>query len=161
MDFLRRLASGLPRRIISGDNGEPYLERYAVLVLGADANPWFSLYLHRFVGSDPDRGLHDHPWAWAAGIVLAGHYFEERHGGRSVVRRGVGSVGCFGPSYQHRVVLPAPVFECWTVFAHGSRVKGWGFWRSVAEANGSHRAFIYRAMSSGPEVNAHAGWWRR
>lgn len=153
------LVDRLPRRVITGDRGAPYLERYAVLVLGRDENPWFSLYLHRFVSSDPDRGLHDHPWAWAAGVVLAGHYWEERFG-LPPVRRAVGSLGWFGPSYQHRVVLPEESGECWTLFCHGRRVSGWGFWRVIEKVNGDHRAIIYRAMAKGPADNQHGGWWK-
>ena len=35
-------------------------------------------YLHRFVNSDPDRGLHDHPWNRAVSLVLTGGYDEQR-----------------------------------------------------------------------------------
>src|SRR6218665_3256819 len=63
--------SGLrPSRIIS-DKGNPCLERFYVgTALGV------RFYLHRFVGSDPARGLHDHPWPWARALVLSGWYYE-------------------------------------------------------------------------------------
>lgn len=35
-------------------------------------------YIHRFVGSDPKRGWHDHPWSPAYSAVLWGEYGEER-----------------------------------------------------------------------------------
>ena len=77
--LLMWITSFLPARVIS-DNGHPYLERYYVCTLLG-----VRIYLHRFVGSDPDRGVHDHPWAWARSIVLAGWYLEERRTGiRSV-----------------------------------------------------------------------------
>jgi hypothetical protein len=36
------------------------------------------VYIHRFVGSDPMRGWHDHPWFPAVSVVLWGEYGEER-----------------------------------------------------------------------------------
>ncbi|WP_244260428.1 hypothetical protein [Burkholderia gladioli] len=53
---LYAISSRLPCRIIA-DGNKPYLERYYLAtVFGV------RFYLHRFVASDPDRGLHDHPW---------------------------------------------------------------------------------------------------
>ena len=60
-----------PVRIIN-DNG-PYLERYYLFsFLG------YTFYLHKFVNSDPDRGLHDHPWYKSFSIVLSGSYIEKK-----------------------------------------------------------------------------------
>lgn len=105
----------LPCRIIS-DDGKPYLERYYVAtVLGV------RFYLHRFVGSDPDRGLHDHPWPWAASFILSGWYWEELrgteqhaitkvlaelHGTTGIVRRRVRWFNWLTGDSFHRVVLP-------------------------------------------------------
>ncbi len=70
--LITSLAGLLPLRIIS-DDGRPYLERYYVgTIFGR------RLYLHRFVGSDPKRGWHDHPWYPAYSVVLWGEYGEER-----------------------------------------------------------------------------------
>ena len=53
---LRAISDRLPCRLIT-DKGTLYLERYYVgQAFGA------TFYLHRFVGSDPDRSMHDHPW---------------------------------------------------------------------------------------------------
>jgi len=43
-------------------------------------------YLHRLVASDPDRGLHDHPWPWAFSILLAGWYSNVTRSGSNRVR---------------------------------------------------------------------------
>ena len=67
--LLYRLASPLPLRVIKEDD-RPYLERYYVgTLLGVRC------YLHRFVGSDPDRGLHDQRHAGSLGGLQVG---EER-----------------------------------------------------------------------------------
>lgn len=121
------LTSRLPCRIIS-DDGRPYLERYYVGTLFG-----VRFYLHRFVGSDPARGLHDHPWSWARSIILSGWYYEQR-------RDDVRSVHWYnklsGDTF-HRVLLPVgngsygQPEHCWTLFFHKAEyVKPWGFWKT-------------------------------
>jgi len=114
------------REILIG--GRPYLERYYLGRLGP-----VTLYLHRFLGRDGERQVHDHPWTWSVGIPLVGGYTEERllwlcphEGWRSVMRR----VRWFAPNVItartfHRVARVEP--GTWTLFVHGRRVKGWGF----------------------------------
>ena len=111
------LSGRLPCRIIA-DAGKPYLERYYVgTVLGV------RFYLHRFVGSDPDRGLHDHPWPWAGSIILSGWYWEVTRSGTQKVRWLNFLVG----DSFHRVVLSLGQ-PCWTLFFHrAAYVKPWGF----------------------------------
>lgn len=155
---LKALAVRRPCRVIDGPDGEPYLERYALLVLGPDANPWFSLYLHRFVASDPDRGLHDHPWTWSVSLVLSGGYDELRLNRPPKPRRALSFHG-FGSCYWHRVVLPEGIAECWTLFAHGRRCKGWGFFAKVLD-EGDHEIWTYHPYARTAE-NPTPGWWRR
>lgn len=108
----------LPARIIS-DDGTPYLERYFVFQLFGTR-----CYLHRFVGSDPDRGLHDHPWRWAYSLVLAGWYLEQRRDGDRPVRWFNALTG----DTFHRVVKPEGARDIWTLFLHSEAdVKHWGF----------------------------------
>ena len=38
--------------------GKNYLSRWHII----PRNRYFNIYLHKFVGSDDDRALHDHPW---------------------------------------------------------------------------------------------------
>lgn len=112
------LTAHLPVRLIQED-GRPYLERYFVFQLFG-----VRCYIHRFVGSDPERGLHDHPWRWAASLVLAGWYLEERRDGTR--RRRIGNL--LSADTFHRVVIPEGQTECWTLFLHSARdVKSWGF----------------------------------
>ncbi len=117
-------ANQLPARIIH-DDGECYLERYFLFkVFG------FTFYLHRFVASDPDRGLHDHPWRLAFSIVISRWYYElTRRDGQMRKVRWFNMLT--GDSF-HRVILPTGVSEVWTIFFHTSeKVKAWGFWHDV------------------------------
>jgi hypothetical protein len=116
--LLYRWAGRRRLRVIS-DAGIPYLERY---YLGTWAG--VRCYLHRFVGSDPDRGLHDHPWPWAGSIVLAGYYREQLDHRTRTVRR---FNWLWGSSF-HRVLLPDSLTEVWTLFFHRAQnTKPWGF----------------------------------
>lgn len=56
---------------IDGGPRRPYLSRWHIL----PRNPWFNIYLHKFVHGDDDRALHDHPWrSWS--LLLSGRYRE-------------------------------------------------------------------------------------
>jgi len=145
--LLEALTARLPCRFIDGDGGEPYLERY---YLGG-AFGWHA-YLHRFVDSDPDRGLHDHPWGRALSLVLVAGYDEIRggpDGGASHRFVRPGRINWLKGNDFHRVVLrdrrPA-----WTLFLHGPRVKGWGF---VQDG-------VYRPMARDGADFRHRDWWK-
>lgn len=117
--MLYALSARLPCRIIA-DGGVPYLERYYLTTICG-----VRFYLHRFVGSDPDRGLHDHPWPWAASIVLSGSYIELKRTGLHQVKW----MNLIGGDTFHRIIVEKP---CWTLFFHRSKcVKPWGFLRGT------------------------------
>jgi len=128
--LLLRLTDRLPARVIKGPDGAPFLERYHLLrlpLVGAE------VMIHRFVASDPDRGLHDHPWRWAAALLLAGSYDElvvpridAPKGERFRRRLGPLRVNWVRPRRFHRVLL-APGSDAWTLFVTGPRMKVWGF----------------------------------
>lgn len=131
--LLYRISGRLPCRIISED-GRPYLERYYVCTLFG-----LRVYLHRFVGSDPNWGTHDHPWPWAFSVVLSGWYVEELRGGvvspilgRTPYRfRAVRRFNFLTGDTFHRVILPHGRRDTWTLFAHRAKVvKTWGFWHA-------------------------------
>lgn len=148
--LLFRMTDRLPCRIIDGEGGEPYLERYYLFGLGG----WHA-YLHRFVDSDPDRGLHDHPWSRALSLVLTGGYDEIRFADgrrRSTRRRTVrpGRLNLLRGEDYHRVVLRGGQ-PAWTLFLHGPRSKGWGFLREG----------VYRPMARDAAEFRHRDWWRR
>lgn len=147
--LLLSITAELPARIIK-DGDRPYLERY---YLGRAFG--FIWYLHRFVASDPDRGLHDHPWRRAVSLVLAGWYLEETRLGTRVVRW----INLIGGADFHRVVLPdeRPV---WTLFGHSAvkHPKGWGFLRRryVAEEEGF--VVLYRPHQDRDASADSAAW---
>ena len=165
------LTSFMPCRLIN-DGSRAYLERYFICsVFG------WQFYLHRFVGSDPDRGLHDHPWSKAYSIILSGWYFEETRCGTRRVRW----LNSLTGDTFHRVVLPtrrALVEEteqghrrqyaegdlydvpCWTLFFHkAGNVKPWGFWRDLCEPNYPDAAMFepYTYTREGSQKE----WWKK
>jgi hypothetical protein len=155
--LLTRITDGLPCRIIDGEHGEPYLERYYVAGLDRIGLRGWHLYLHRFVDSDPDRGLHDHPWDRALSLVLCGGYDELRFacdagdaGEPPIRRRHVRPwrLNRLRGTDYHRVVL-RDGRSAWTLFLHGPRVKGWGFLRGGVE----------RVMSATGADFRHRDWW--
>jgi len=141
--FLYWLSGRLPCRIIS-DDGTPYLERYYVCtVFGV------RVYLHRFVGSDPDRGLHDHPWPWAFSLVLSGWYIEELR--RASKFRTVRWINFLTGDTFHRVILPHGRRDTWTLFAHRAKVvKEWGFW---------HGCKVGAIWTPYPQQTGTREWW--
>ena len=147
--LLFRLTNRLPCRIIDGPDGEPYLERYYLFGIFG----WHG-YVHRFVGSDPDRGLHDHPWNRAFSLILRGGYNELRFadpGNTEQVSRcfRAGRINRLRGDDFHRVLLE-PGEQAWTLFCHGPRVKGWGFL-----IDGDYVAFA----KDGDDFR-HRDWWR-
>lgn len=141
-----------PCKIIS-EAGRPYLERYFVCAFFG-----IRIYLHRFVGSDPDRGLHDHPWRWAMSFILRGWYYE-------ATRRGMRQVHWFnfltGDTF-HRVILsPGPLEgvhtppEVWSLFIVPAKdVKVWGFLRDKGTNAQVFTPFDYGAKGK------PAQWWK-
>lgn len=103
-----------------GPANDQQLQRWFIL----PRNPFANVYLHRFLRSDDDRALHDHPWdnrSW----VLSGQYVEHlqdggtltRHEGYVVKRRAIEA---------HRVELvTGPAV---TLFFTGPVIRSWGFY---------------------------------
>ena len=162
------LARRLPAREIKGPNGEPYLQRfYLVGFLG------FKFYLHRFIASDPDRGLHDHPWLFAWALVLHGGYDEVRlvkadrlaHLEIKTFIRWKGDINRIPGDAWHRVVLPEGM-EAWTLFCHWRRYKGWGFLQyetRKAAANADHHYDIVPTACEPYALNRDwdkQDWWK-
>lgn len=153
IDQLLYSFTGLLRcRIIRGNHGEPYLERYHLFRLPGGGGA----YIHRFLSSDPDRGLHDHPWEKAVGLILAGGYLEERLVDNAVAKRrlGAGAINLLNGRDFHRVVLPHDK-EAWTFFAHSRKRKDWGFLTTLE--NGKTRFVPHNRVN---DEGSHENWWK-
>ena len=88
-----------------------------------------ALYLHRFVGDDPDNELHDHPWDWSQSLILAGGYREQRCRDTGEIEERFylpGDVNILYPGDRHRVDLLDG--DCWTLFMTGTFAQKWGFY---------------------------------
>lgn len=147
--WLRRLISGQPHQIIGGVD-DPYMLRWYVI----PRNPLLNIYVHKFIRSDDDRALHDHPW-WFVSLILRGGYIEisespERRMTmlcRSAVtdwrspfwRRCI----AFRPAtYRHRVSLPLEngvEQPCLTLIVTGPKRRSWGFWCPVRAPHSGRR----------------------
>lgn len=107
-------------RKISGSDQQDYLIRRYLL----PRNRFLNIYLHRFLGSDDARALHDHPW-YSASIVLQGHLIEHRPNKQPrVIRRG--QITIRSPQFLHRIEL-AEEQTALTLFCTGPVVRTWGF----------------------------------
>lgn len=128
--WLRKLLRGEPH-IYLGGREDPYLLRWFVI----PRNHRLNIYVHKFLRSDDDRALHDHPW-WFVSIMLRGRYLEHRPDG--IRERRAPSIAFRRADLAHRVELfvgcrmlngrivldPEPV---WTVIITGPKRRHWGF----------------------------------
>lgn len=121
--WLKRLFSGKPHFIIGGADN-PYLLRWFLI----PRNPWFNIYLHKFLRDDDDRALHDHPWSFLS-IMIRGDYIEFRETGFSI--RCAPSIAFRRATDRHRVKLFKDGDKsepCWTIVITGPKKREWGFW---------------------------------
>lgn len=106
--------------VIIGPKDVPYLLRWHIL----PRNPFFNVYLHKFLRSDDDRALHDHPWSNVS-ILLKGMYLEHTPQGKFLRKAGDIVLRARGSS-SHRIELCQGT-PCWTLFITGPRYREWGF----------------------------------
>ena len=130
-----------PHLTLRRDDGTVYLHRWYLLPRG-----WpFSIYLHKFVGDDDDRGLHDHPYDNVS-IPLSRAGYEEvvPVDCTRLVPRGLTEIKhrrWLVPVRRraedpHRVLLTTRVtpdggveqVPCWSLFLRGRRRRDWGFY---------------------------------
>jgi hypothetical protein len=108
-----------PAEEINGRGRCPtYMYRWVVL-----DREGFKIYLHKFVGSDWSRDLHDHPKRFIS-IGLLGSYLEQTPAGFRRYR--APWIRTFPPEHQHR--LSTPWGRCWTLVIVLRQVRDWGFW---------------------------------
>jgi len=135
-----------------------------------------AVYLHHYLRSDPDRGVHDHPWDHAIAVQLAGGYVEERFAGvspeglrKAYKARKPGAGYVQRGSDFHRVLVDGLESvqygkppTSWSLFAHGPYRKGWGF---LSDAGCWQRldaepavGLIFRPFKN--ENDGSSKWWK-
>lgn len=134
--LLRSVAARLPSDVITGKDGTDYLRRYTLFGWhhSSPRRYPFNVRLHEFVRPDEDRLLHDHPWSWAASLILLGGYEEERRVPgtlHTTCRRRYlpGSLVFFGADTFHRI---GKLYgkSTWTLFITGPKTASWYFLRA-------------------------------
>lgn len=111
-------------KTIVGEKADPLMIRY--VIIGCQA---WGLYLHKFVRSDRDRALHDHPWPFVAWILKGGYSEEHDHtiDGKAIIERRVpGDILVRPAEWRHRVILPEGGTS-WSLTLVGRRQRRWGF----------------------------------
>ena len=103
---------------------DKYMSRWFLI----PKNRFFNIYLHKFVGSDNDRALHDHPW-WSVSFLLKGELIEVLK--ETPVIKELRFISKWRPYVRpaimaHRMVLVGT--EAWTLFITGPKIREWGFW---------------------------------
>lgn len=117
--FMDRLFGGAEE--INGHNRCPtYLYRWTLL-----ATRWGKIYLHKFVGDDWSRDLHDHPKRFVS-IGIVGSYIEETPTGE--IRYRSPWIRSFAATHQHRIRMTEHGKTCWTIVFVGKLQRDWGFW---------------------------------
>ena len=146
-------------------NGKPYLERYYLCTLFGKR-----IFIHRFMSSDPDRGLHDHPWHWALSLILAGQYNElylhsENLDDKQFIAMRTKKAGEFNKiegGKFHRVMLDEEYMgKTWTMFMHGPRDREWGFLEYEKHADNSITEIEYIKADTAAERTQNQSWWKR
>jgi len=159
--MLFKYTANLPAQLIT-TAGNPYIERYYVGELFGR-----TFYLHRFISSDSERHLHNHPWSNGWAVILSGSYVEEvvidlcphAHKGcvtEFITRKWFNRID--GNTF-HRI--HSVKSGTWTLFCHGemaripgvftpgSLLKGWGF------INRFGNKTVFRSHQSSSAVE----WW--
>ncbi len=153
--LLFKISSYCRCRIINGPDQQPYLERYHLFRLPFG----YRVYLHRFVASDPGRGLHNHPWHRAMALVLSGRYQETsmtdaKHENTLIKRQvSAGSFNWINGSIFHRINLPENS-ECWTLFIHSASAQSWGFLQR------EQHCYAFHDHNQVAQQRSNPCWWK-
>jgi len=113
-----------PDFTIKTPDGEIYLLRWYII----PRNPYFNIYLHKFVHSDDSRALHDHMYVNLS-ILIKNGYMEQFS--RGIKFRTAPCLILRKPSTLHRIQLHCDDNEkeipAWSIFITGPRIREWGF----------------------------------
>jgi hypothetical protein len=138
---LRMVETPADETLVHPQHG-PYLEKW----LYDRSDDGSARHVHRFLRSDADDEMHDHPWA-SRSIILSGGYWEVTPLGR--IWLGEGSTSIRQATDLHRVEIEPGIIPI-TMFEHGPRTNEWGFvgadgrkvpWLEHTSASGSTRVF--------------------
>lgn len=166
LTILKAVAKRRPiKQIFVRENDEkPYLERFYLFTKFG-----YTFYLHRMLGPDADRDLHNHPWKHAYSVVLYGNYIERRlefgfqrrkieYIPASVINvvRGfyfynaIRRHNYLGEYSWHSIVeIEEP--ETWTLFWHSDWFRPWGFLRENLG---------FEAMKNKVDGSYTSYWWK-
>jgi len=115
---------------VIGNPDDPYMLRWWVI----PRNKWFCIYLHKFLKSDDDRALHDHPW-WNISLIIKGRDIEnmpvnatDPRGDKKAVLRKAWRPIFRRAEASHQIELIPGDPPVWTIFIRGREVREWGFW---------------------------------
>lgn len=111
------------KRVIVNCDGDAYLHRWYII-----RTKRFGLFIHKFVLSDEDRALHDHPWDFLV-VPLWRGYREHNDRGITEVRPLLGT-RFRRAEYRHRVELREGK-PAWSLFCRFRSRRVWGFWDKV------------------------------
>ena len=110
-------------KVVIGVGEQPLMIRWILVRF-----PAFGIYLHKFLRSDYDRALHDHPWPFIA-IILAGGYTEvhdQTTDGKHIsIFHKPWSVLLRPAEWRQRVVIGDK--PSWSLVIVGRRQRSWGF----------------------------------
>lgn len=110
--------------VVIGGHDNPYLLRWYLI----PRNPILNIYLHKFMRSDDDRALHDHPWANMS-ILLRGEYIEHEILAGGIEKRTHFKAGSWRIRWSGKLAHRLELVNgpCWTIFITGPRYRQWGF----------------------------------
>lgn len=109
--------------ITDGVNKTPLMIRYILFRV-----PAFGIYLHKFMRSDYDRSLHDHPWPFVSLVLTSGYHeiHDQTTNGEQVeIFNAPGRVLVRPAEWRHRVIMRGK--PAWTIILVGRRSRWWGF----------------------------------
>jgi hypothetical protein len=135
---IRRFFHRPPDQVI-GSIDDPLLLRWYVIPM----NMWFNIYLHKFMRSDDDRALHDHPW-FNVSLPLTEGYYEHlpyRGNPQETIKfeRRPWRLYFRNAELPHRIELHTKLIwrddgldllekPVWSLFLTGRKVRSWGFY---------------------------------
>lgn len=122
MAWYHKVAARRAPDFIIGGKDTPYMLRWWII----PRNKWFNIYLHKFLRSDEDRALHDHPWVNLS-YLLEGEYVEHEilaGGVNRSTRYKAGNMKLRRAVAAHRIEIDQP---CWSLFITGPVIRQWGF----------------------------------